>query len=91
MSSNQRLFFYRDSDRSGTTVRITENGNMETLHDFAPGSLGHWSHIIAIGDRLFFYNDSNQSGSTVRLLDNGNMETLHDFAPGSLGHFSHIV
>jgi hypothetical protein len=85
------LFFYNDGDRSGTTVELDQGGNMVTLHDFAPGSLGHWTHIVSVGDRLFFYNDSNQSGTTVELDQGGNMVTLHDFAPDSLGHFTDIV
>ena len=64
----------------------------ETLHDFAPAALGHFSHIVTIGNRLFFYNDSEKSGTTVELDQGGNIVTKHDFAaPGSLGHFSHIV
>ena len=46
MNSGQRLLFYNDSNRSGTTVELDGGGGIVTLHDFAPGSLGHFSHIV---------------------------------------------
>ena len=46
MNNQQRLFFYNDSNLSGTTVELNQGGNIVTKHDFAPGSLGHFSHIV---------------------------------------------
>jgi hypothetical protein len=43
---SQRLHFYNSGDRSGTTVELNEGGNIVTLHDFAQGSLGHFTNIV---------------------------------------------
>jgi hypothetical protein len=45
---SQRLFFYNNGDRSGTTVELDDNGGIVTQHDFAPGSLGHFTHIVGM-------------------------------------------
>src|SRR5437660_953087 len=87
MSSQHRLFFYNSSDRSGTTVRLDDGGGIVSLHDFAPGHLAFFTHIVSGGSRLFFYNSSDRSGTTVRLDGGGGIVSLHDFAPGHLGFF----
>ena len=46
MSSQHRLFFYNSSDRSGTTVRLDDDGGIVTLHDFKPESLGFFTDIV---------------------------------------------
>ena len=46
--SQHRLLFYSNLSRSGTTVELNEDGNMVTLHDFAPGSLGAFTHIVGM-------------------------------------------
>jgi hypothetical protein len=48
MSSQNRLFFYNSSDRSGTTVQLDADGGIVTLHDFAPGSLGFFTKIAGL-------------------------------------------
>jgi hypothetical protein len=46
--SQHRLLFYSNLSRSGTTVELNEDGNIVTLHDFAPGSLGAFTHIVGM-------------------------------------------
>jgi hypothetical protein len=91
MSGQHRLFFYNNGNRSGTTVQLDAGGGIVTQHDFAPGSLGFFTHIVSDGSRLFFYNSGNQSGTTVELDAGGGIVTKHDFAPGTLGFFSTIA
>jgi hypothetical protein len=47
LAVSNRVFFYNDGDRSGTTVEFDQSGKIsKTQHDFAPGSLGHFTHIV---------------------------------------------